>query len=279
MFSIPSHGHLPGGEVVDFRGSTESPGSNLTCSHTKVCHGQNWTLSSGTLGPTFKIDLSPSTRSELCLLLSWVANVPDPLFFLVKGSLFYSLSRMTRVQGKSQDSPHKSNLIQQYERQAEGTSLLVQWLRLHVPSAGGTGLIPGRGAKNPHAVRCSPKEKDGLRILGFCPLLSMKPWLNVLDMWAPNCSGRDQWGLGLAGQCRDAPNSQPRRHWEGSTLREISYTNSPLSTPAPTIPWRPGSKTPVVWHLGESLGQDPWGRGRGGEGKLCSLVACLENFI
>ena len=96
---------LPGGEAADFRGSAESPGSNLTHSHTKVCHGQNWTLSWGTLGPTFKIDLSPSIRSALCLLLSWVANVPDSLFFLIKESLFYSLSRMSRVQGKSQDSP------------------------------------------------------------------------------------------------------------------------------------------------------------------------------
>ena len=69
---------------------------------------------------------------------------------------------------------------------------MVQWLRLHVSSAGGTGLIPGRGAKNPHGVRCSPKKKDGLRILGFHPLLSMKPWLNVLDMWASNGSGGDQ---------------------------------------------------------------------------------------
>ena len=99
-----SCGCLPGGEEADFRGSAESAGSNLTHAHSKVCHGQNWTLSWGTLGPTFQIDLSPSTRSELCFLLSWVANVPDPLFFLIKGSLFYRLSRMTRVQGKSQDS-------------------------------------------------------------------------------------------------------------------------------------------------------------------------------
>ena len=26
-----------------------------------------------------------------------------------------------------------------------GTSLVVQWLRLHAPSAGGPGLIPGQG--------------------------------------------------------------------------------------------------------------------------------------
>jgi len=31
-----------------------------------------------------------------------------------------------------------------------GTSLVVQWLRLHLPEAGGAGLIPGWGIKIPH---------------------------------------------------------------------------------------------------------------------------------
>ena len=29
-----------------------------------------------------------------------------------------------------------------------GTSLVVQWLRLHIPNAGGVGLIPGQGTKS-----------------------------------------------------------------------------------------------------------------------------------
>ena len=33
------------------------------------------------------------------------------------------------------------------------TSPEVQWLRLHVPSAGGTGLIPDQGTKIPHAMQ------------------------------------------------------------------------------------------------------------------------------
>ena len=33
-----------------------------------------------------------------------------------------------------------------------GTSLAVQWLRLHTSTAGGTGLIPGQGTKIPHAA-------------------------------------------------------------------------------------------------------------------------------
>ena len=34
-----------------------------------------------------------------------------------------------------------------------GTSLAVQWLRLHASTAGGMCSIPGRGTKIPHAVQ------------------------------------------------------------------------------------------------------------------------------
>ena len=33
-----------------------------------------------------------------------------------------------------------------------GTSLAVKWLRLRASTAGGSGLIPGRGTKIPHAM-------------------------------------------------------------------------------------------------------------------------------
>ena len=39
------------------------------------------------------------------------------------------------------------------------TSLAVQWLRLHASNAGGTGLIPGREAKIPHAAWRGQKKK------------------------------------------------------------------------------------------------------------------------
>ena len=38
-----------------------------------------------------------------------------------------------------------------------GTSLAVQWLRLHASTAGGMGSIPGRGTKIPHAAQRSQK--------------------------------------------------------------------------------------------------------------------------
>ena len=40
-----------------------------------------------------------------------------------------------------------------------GTSLVVQWLRFHAPTAGGRGSIPGRGTKIPHVTFGSQKIK------------------------------------------------------------------------------------------------------------------------
>ena len=44
------------------------------------------------------------------------------------------------------------------KRQVLGTSLMVQWLTLHVSNAGGVGLIPDRGTKIPYAPTVQPKK-------------------------------------------------------------------------------------------------------------------------
>ena len=42
-----------------------------------------------------------------------------------------------------------------------GTSLVVQFLRIHACSAGSMGLNPGQGTKIPDALKCSQgEEKD-----------------------------------------------------------------------------------------------------------------------
>ena len=41
-----------------------------------------------------------------------------------------------------------------------GNSLGIQWLRLHAPSAGGTGLIPDQGTKIPHAAQRGQKKRN-----------------------------------------------------------------------------------------------------------------------
>ena len=45
-----------------------------------------------------------------------------------------------------------------------GTSLAVQWLRLHASTAGGAGSIPGGGTKILHAVWCGQKKKNFIEI-------------------------------------------------------------------------------------------------------------------
>ena len=40
----------------------------------------------------------------------------------------------------------------------EGTSLEIQWLRLHTSTSGGMGLIPGWGTKIPHPT-CNTVKK------------------------------------------------------------------------------------------------------------------------
>ena len=40
-----------------------------------------------------------------------------------------------------------------------GTSLAVQWLRLHASNAGGAGSIPSQGTKITHTAWSGPKKK------------------------------------------------------------------------------------------------------------------------
>ena len=49
-----------------------------------------------------------------------------------------------------------------FKNQCAGTSLEVQWLRLHTSNVGGAGSIPGWGTKIPYAMWCSQKIKINL---------------------------------------------------------------------------------------------------------------------
>ena len=59
-----------------------------------------------------------------------------------------------------------------------GTSLAVQWLRLHAPSAGGVGLIPGWVTKIPQAAQCDQREKKKKILLGL-PWCLVVQWLRL----------------------------------------------------------------------------------------------------
>ena len=45
-----------------------------------------------------------------------------------------------------------------HQKEASGTSLMVQWLRLHASIAGGMGLSPGQRTKTPHSVWCNQNK-------------------------------------------------------------------------------------------------------------------------
>ena len=49
----------------------------------------------------------------------------------------------------------QTHILEQVKKEWAGTSLAIQWLRLCVSTAGGTGSIPGRGTKIP------PQKKSG----------------------------------------------------------------------------------------------------------------------
>ena len=51
------------------------------------------------------------------------------------------------------------------EKDDHGTSLVVQWLRLHASTAGDTGSIPGQGTKILHYMQCTPPPKKRTRMI------------------------------------------------------------------------------------------------------------------
>ena len=96
-------------------------------------------------------------------------------FLIVKLALTYlagSLSRLKNV-NMSDKAPFHRELCEykivecnfsikkkNTKKPTIGTSLKVQWLRLHASSAGGVGLIPGGRTKIPHASQHSQKIKN-----------------------------------------------------------------------------------------------------------------------
>ena len=54
-------------------------------------------------------------------------------------------------------------MMTKYQEKLVGTSLVVQWLRLHTPNTGGLGSIPGQGTRSRMPWHCNQeKEKTCL---------------------------------------------------------------------------------------------------------------------
>ena len=104
---------------------------------------------------------------DRCLCLSrardWQANSPEGS--RRRGPLLKSIPSNYTIFTPSSWSPctlktltSKVNLLKKKKEGMRGTSLVVQWLRLCLPVKGVQVLIPGQGAKIPHASR--PKNQN-----------------------------------------------------------------------------------------------------------------------
>ena len=64
---------------------------------------------------------------------------------------------LTVKYGKNSQAMEGSPFIKNYNFR---TSLAVQWLGLQASTAGGTGLIPGRGTRILHGMQCGQKNNN-----------------------------------------------------------------------------------------------------------------------
>ena len=72
-------------------------------------------------------------------------------------------------------------ILKKKKNPLSGTSLAVQWLRLHASTAEGAGSIPGLGTKTPHVCRGREKQQQHcLRGAVDGPQRTSHPTLNFL---------------------------------------------------------------------------------------------------
>ena len=78
----------------------------------------------------------------LYILLNFAVNLKHAL----KIKVYFQKRKRDLVKqlGESMETSEKSHI----KSRARGTSLVVQWLRLHSPNAGGQGSIPGQGTRS-----------------------------------------------------------------------------------------------------------------------------------
>ena len=106
-----------------------------------------------------------------------------------------------------------------------GTSLVVQWLRLHSLSAEGTGLIPSQGTKIPHAKRHDQKKKRKRNLcLNFYTVASLVlAWLHSKPLLSFPACAYFQLLQFLLGSIRHFP---PLRLGFHDSLMRISHNPS-----------------------------------------------------
>ena len=88
----------------------------------------------------------PANKPSLIAFTSLLSSLSVWKLFCAKFLVHYSRKFQLTLNSISQiDITQKLA----FSNKASGTSLVVQWVRLHVPSAGGQDSIPGRGTRSP----------------------------------------------------------------------------------------------------------------------------------
>ena len=110
-----------------------------------------------------------------------------------------------------------------------GTSLVVQWLRLHASNAGGVGLIPGWGTKIWHAVWQNQNKKFKISeiyergCLFF--LLSRHHDTCIFYEWYA------EWNFHLSCFSNNWGQKNPiQKNWEKAVVKSVKATRGPLES-------------------------------------------------
>ena len=106
-----------------------------------------------------------------------------------------------------------------------GTSLVVQWVRLHASNEGGAGLIPGWGTKIPHTAQYGQKEKNKMDVI--------KDQAVSLPTWWGN-GDKKVWVVKLYSQAGDrqgnhsiiSVNFITAVHWPSGTPLRVTLPNA-----------------------------------------------------
>ena len=131
---------------------------------------------------------------------------------------------------------------------APGASLVVQWLRLHVPNARSMGSIPGWGTKIPSATWCSPlhspkSSPDPQRCYSQGTLHTLPPpmrSLTVLWCYEPSSllSARSESLLGARSVSMAEGSSEPLSPSLWSSLMSLILTFTPVASDGLPLPLR-----------------------------------------
>ena len=141
---------------------------------------------------------------------------------------------------------HPVLLLTSTREEREGTSFVIQWLRLCASNAGGAVLTPGSETKIPHALRAVLSHSvmsDSLQPCGLKPAKLLCPWgFSRQEYWSglscPPPGDRPKPGIKLRSSALQADSLSPESLGKpkNTEMGDLSF----LQGIFPTQGWKPG---------------------------------------